>query len=264
MREDSYSNGMNGESVGDGERSSFASFPTTNWSEIGRIIQSQEELARGAYGEWAASYSRPIYAYFRSKGKQDCDARDLTQGLIVYIYEKDKFKQLEPHSRLRSWLRTIADHWLVDDHRRSNSKASQTTRGVWLFSQLQDFSDRDIPIIDERDPERAFRAAWRLEVLKRALEAVRLECQSCGREMDYELFRRYYIAPRLDADAAASGKKLTWDDLAREFGLESARAASGRGDWVRKRVFERLKLEVRWQVANERDFEDEWRTLLGD
>ena len=243
--------------------SRHTSFPSTNWPHIAKIQGEDRAEADQAYNAWVARYWRPLTAYFRSRGKQSEDAKDLTQGLVWHLYEKKKFQQLAPRSHLRKWLLAMAENWMIDEYRRQNSSARKPPQGLSVFSEILHSSDEDLPVIALHDPEAAFLASWRKEVLERAMEATRCECVRKERETDYEIFQRYYVIPLEPAHEGEAGSAPTWEDLASEYELESARVASGRGDWVRKQFARFIYLEVRRYVDREDDVEDEIDKLCG-
>lgn len=243
--------------------SRHTSFPSTNWPFIEKIQGEDQAEADQAYNAWVARYWRPLTAYFRSRGKQSADAKDLTQGLVWHLYEKKKFQQLEPRSHLRKWLLVMAENWMVDEYRRENKSTRKPPQGFAVFSEILHSTDEDLPVIAVDDPEAAFLASWRKEVLERAMEATRHECLRSGREQDYEIFQKYYVIPQEPVPEGEPANAPTWEDLAREYHLDSARVASGRGDWVRKRFARFIYLEIRRYVDSEDDVNDEIVKLCG-
>src|SRR6185503_5357853 len=83
-------------------------FPATPWTAILRTGAGDLESRRQALHKLLHMYWRPIYVYVRRKwGKSNEDAKDLTQGFVASILEKEFFQEADrDRGRFRALLRT--------------------------------------------------------------------------------------------------------------------------------------------------------------
>lgn len=237
-----------------------SSFPSTNWSEIRRIAADDPATARAALERWLARYWRPLSAFFRRSGLQPADAMDLTQQLLVDLIEQQALRKVRPDSNLRRWLLRTAVNFRIDANRRANAKKRRIEASFWYLSELED----EYPYEQNArlaGPADVFQAAWRRTVLRASLERVRAECRERQQETDLEVFWSYFVEPLLAADGLPE-RMPTWNDVACRFGLESAREATRRAAWVRRRWLHALREEIRGYVYDEEEVEDELRSLL--
>src|SRR5262249_622959 len=104
-------------------------------------------------------------------------------------------------------------------------------------------------------PEAYFDGEWTRNLFKMALDRLRDEGRTQGKELSVSIFERYDIEPEADA-------KPSYKALATELGLEindvTARLAYGR------RTFRRIVLEILAEItASEEEFRNEARSVLG-
>ena len=104
--------------------------------------------------------------------------------------------------------------------------------------------------------EALFEMEWRRSVFNMALELFQTRSLEQGRELQFKLFERYVL------DGLEDGRRVKYEDLARQFGLSTATVtnylAAARRDF-RRAVFDKLR---ELTVADD-EFRREARTLLG-
>ena len=100
----------------------------------------------------------------------------------------------------------------------------------------------------------AFLDAWRRELLRRALDAVVVECQQRQRETDFRLFSEYYMCTELE--------KPTWKQLAARYGINEWKKASHKSEWVKSRLHHALRQLIGEYTDSEEEIDDELRLLL--
>src|SRR4051812_31497017 len=91
-------------------------FPNTRWTVIASSRSSAEARAK-ALEELLASYWKPLYFYVRRKGLSIEDSKDAIQGFFAQLLDKEFLERLDPKKgRLRGYLRTAMDNFLVNRH----------------------------------------------------------------------------------------------------------------------------------------------------
>jgi DNA-directed RNA polymerase specialized sigma24 family protein len=97
-------------------------FQTTRWSLIARAKHS-DDGARQALDELCRVYWPPVYAMYRGEGVAAEQARDLTQGLFASLLERQDLGKANPErGRFRSFLRTCARNWLLNERDRDQAR----------------------------------------------------------------------------------------------------------------------------------------------
>ncbi|HEV8202511.1 MAG TPA: sigma-70 family RNA polymerase sigma factor [Candidatus Polarisedimenticolia bacterium] len=234
-------------------------FPTTHFSVVrGASSDRPEERARSLEAIVAA-YWRPVYKLVRLRfGRPPEDAEDLTQAFFTRALEKDFFAGFDPvKGRFRTYLRTCVDRFVANE----DKAATRLKRGGGATTETCDFASAEAEIAvagaaaRDRSPEELFDAEWVRSLFALAVESLRAACASAGKEQHFELFRRY------DLEDAGEGK-VTYDDLAREFGTTPSLVTNHLA-WTR-REFRRILLDTLRQVtSSDEEFRLEARLLLG-
>jgi len=184
-------------------------FPTTRWSLILGSRQGAE-ARREALEALFAAYWKPLYFYLRRKGLRVEAAEDAVQGLFAQLLERDFLERLDPaRGRFRSYLKTAADHYLVNLHEKDAAlKRGGDLRFVSLDVVL---AERDLPGAPER-PDDAYDREWALEVMERALARLRRDFEDGTRRGRVDVVLRFFSlesAPPYAEAAAASGMSVS-------------------------------------------------------
>ena len=234
-------------------RSTFQCFPSTQWTVIRRALAAGEsEEQRVWLGELAQRYWKPLYAYFRAKGRPPADAEDLVQSLLGRLMTStEKLPDLDKTPRFRAWLLTCARNHLVDELRRDNPTVR---RPVSLDALRAEHGDACEPEGTE-SPEEAYCDAWKRQLLCHAMEEVRVISEEQQRSDCLQIFLQYY--------ASNLPQKVRWSDLARSYGLPSWKHAARKADWVKRQLGPAICNEIRKHVENDEDVDSELRELLG-
>ena len=157
------------------------SFFTTRWSLVLRTRGSDPNAGR-ALDELCRSYWFPLYCYARSRGLQCADAEDAIQGFLLCLLQKDFFKRAaQEEGRLRAFLKTSLQKYLVDEHRRA---------GAWKRGGRVDFVPLDLSgaedrylgeAVDHQSPDHLYDRQWALLFLGRVLDALRERWKGKGK-----------------------------------------------------------------------------------
>ncbi len=159
-------------------------FSTTRWTIVSAAArQTESPEVRRALDSLCQSYWFPIYAYLRRRGYRKDQSEDYTQAFIAHLLEKQGLQHVEPRKgRFRSYLLAALNNFLIDDWRHEQA---QSRGGGKRFISL-DVVDAEhrysLEPIDALSPERLFDRSWALTVIRCALEALRSEYESAGKQ----------------------------------------------------------------------------------
>lgn len=212
-------------------------FPDTRPSAISAAV-SDDQARRGLGQEaLAAAYWKPVYRYIRIRWRcSNEDAKDLTQGFFAAAIEKNFFDGYDARKgTFRTFLRVCLDRFLANARK---------------FETRQKRSG-EMAAVEAESPEKIFEREWTRSVFEDAVEELRANFQSRGRDVAFAVFERYDLAEVPES----------YDQLAREFGISSIAVtnylASARRE-LRKLVLDR----VRSVTSGDREFRHEARAIL--
>jgi RNA polymerase sigma factor (sigma-70 family) len=232
-------------------------FPITRLSAIVAAgSQDQAERAR-AFEILVAAYWMPVYKYIRIKwSKPSEDAKDLTQGFFVEAMEKNFFQRYDPaRAKFRTFLRTCLEGFVMNEEKAA--RRIKRGGGAVILSLDFDNAESQLAIAPRPAPneiDEYFEAEWVRSVFSLAVDALRLELQSRGKDVYFRLFERYVLE---DPDSP-----LSYKEVAREFGLSVSNVTNYLA--AARREFRRIVLEkLRELTANDDEFRREARALLG-
>jgi len=233
-------------------------FPATRHSAV-LAAQSADLLERErGLAILIETYWKPAYKYLRCRfGESNEDAKDLTQGFFARAIEKDFFDAYDPgKGSFRTYLRTCLDRYVANEKKAANRL--KRSPGAALLAL--EFAEAEVeiarePASPERGMEEYFHDEFVRSLLALSIEKLREECSLRGKDLPYRLFERY----ELDRDP---DEKMSYDRLAEEFGIPVTQVTNFLA--FARREFRRVVLEkLREITANDREFRDEARSLLG-
>ncbi|MCB9357322.1 MAG: sigma-70 family RNA polymerase sigma factor [Calditrichaeota bacterium] len=235
---------------------SFTPFPETRWTAI-RALSSDDESARKLGWDVVSQlYWHPVRSYVQAKWSVDNqDADDSAQSFFAHVLERDTFAAYDPkQSRFRHFVRVCLDRFLINEH-----KASLTQkRGGGKVNSLET-AGPDGGALDPADPDsldELFEQEWRRSLFEAAIKDVEELAATDIAKLQFRLFKRYDIE-------RSSAEKLTYEDLAREFGLTAA-TVTNHLHAVRTKVRVALLDKLRSITATEEEYIEESRALLGN
>lgn len=241
-------------------------FPSTIWGEIRPGPGGSAEADARALAVLAERYGRGIVAYLRaasrSAGRPGDDARDLAQDFFVWMIETGFLKKADPErGRFRAFLKTALRHYAADAERRRGAERRGGGRVFVPLEALAGGADDDEgggPRADPADgaalsPDAALDAAWRADLVRRAIALVEADLRAEGRDVVFALFREYFLDPGDDADYRALGAR---------HGLSPAEV-SNRLQHAKALYRARLKSLVLDTVRTAEDLEEELLFLFG-
>lgn len=233
-------------------------FPATRHSAV-LAAQSADLLERErGLALLIETYWKPAYKYLRLRyGTSNEDAKDLTQGFFTRAIEKDFFDGYDPgKGSFRTYLRTCLDRFVANEQKAAaRQKRSPGTALLALdFAEAESELTRE-PAEKDRSMDDYFHDEFVRSLLTLSVEKLREDCLLRGKDLPYRLFERY----DLDRDA---GERISYERLAEEFHIPVTQVTNFLA--FARREFRRIVLEkLREITANDREFRDEARSLLG-
>jgi RNA polymerase sigma factor (sigma-70 family) len=226
-------------------------FPSTHWSLVKTAGSPESPQARAALAELCSVYWHPIYAFIRRKGSGHDQALDLTQEFFARLLEKGKFAAADPgKGRFRAFLRTLCQHFLIDQFRRTNAWGGGIPT-VSIDARAAEERYHFEPA-DTLTPERLFDRAWALTLLDKILDLLASEYSAKGRS---ELFDQLKIV-------LTHGKgTVPAATLAAELGM-TEEAVNMSVHRLRRRFREILEVQIAATLDDPSEMEDEIRSLF--
>jgi DNA-directed RNA polymerase specialized sigma24 family protein len=174
-------------------------FCATRWSMVLAAGGADSPEARRALEDLFRAYWYPLYAHVRGRGFDAEDARDLTQGFIASLLERESLASVSPErGRFRTFLLTALKFFLADDHaHRRAAKRGGGVSPVALDSLDPEGRYRLEPASNE-SPDRLFDRRWAAALMERVLGQLRNELEADGKSAQFHLLR-----PFLAGDAGA-------------------------------------------------------------
>ena len=230
-------------------------FPLTRHSVVA-AAQGSNPLERvRALESITGSYWRPAYKYVRMRWRLEReDAEDFTQDFFTRLLEKDFLASYDPaKGKLRTFLRTCIDRLFLNQTR----DAHRQKRGNAAAHISLDFEEAEHELAasaQTESPEDYFEKEWVRTLFTLAVEKLRAQCKSAGKETQFALFERYDLG---DEEARPS-----YAELAHELSI----AATDVTNYLAfaRREFRRCVLDqLREMTGSEEEFRREALFLLG-
>jgi DNA-directed RNA polymerase specialized sigma24 family protein len=209
---------------------SGSAFASTQWS---LVLAAPDDPA--ILDSLLRCYLGPIYAYIRRAGNARDRAADLTQDFVSQvILERGLLDRADPaRGRFRTFLKSALANFLVDQHRRSTTRARAPAEPLLGGLKLD-----DIEPSDGDDPEAAFDRQWATSVLSATLDRVEADCNDCGQAAHWAAFSASVIEPVVRHTSLPG-----MEDLARRLGVPQSDQVSSMIQTVRRK-FRRTLLQV--------------------
>jgi len=183
-------------------------FPTTQWSLLARASLNGETAGRQALEELCRRYWSPLQQFIRSRGYNEVEAQDLTQGFLLHLLEHSTLHRADRlKGRFRSFLRGALVRFLADEYDRRNAQK----RGQGAVHLPLEGHEGEISA--ELGPEAVcFDREWALVILENALRAVESEMRASAAVNQFAVLRAFLPGstetPTYEAAAAQLGLSL--------------------------------------------------------
>jgi DNA-directed RNA polymerase specialized sigma24 family protein len=228
-------------------------FVTTRWTQVLASHGNSAE-ARQALSDLCGAYYRPVVTFLRSEGRDEDTARELAHEFFARVLERQSFSGADPQrGRFRSYLLGALKHFLanrrVHDSREKRGGGAVRER----FNSETDTSlARTVPDPSAPSSDALYDREWALNILRRAFEIIRRECEHSGRQQEFETLKAW-----LTGESA----RPTQADAARQLGMNegAVRVAIHR---LRRRFREQVKSEIAQTVSDPGEAAEEMRHLI--
>ncbi len=212
-----------------------------------------ETEARRALEGLCQTYWLPMYAYARSLGHDEDEARDLTQGFFTYLLEKEILQSVEPSTgRFRSFLFASIKHFISRQDRKERTfKRGGGTTTISL--DLQAGEERYVAHpVEKMTPEDIFEHRWAVTVLDRAMDRLESESGASDSENQFQFLKPYLTS---------ESPQPPYREVAKTLGMSEG-AVKVAVHRLRKRFGMYLRQEIAETVVDPADVDDEVRHLL--
>lgn len=198
-----------------------------------------------------AAYRSPVIAVLQRRwGMQLADAEDLAHDFFAQALARDWLARYDPEKgRFRTFLRTCLLAYAATAHEAS---MRQKRGGGLRHVPLDDAG----PIATDDDTAAIFDREWMRSVLSIALAALHEECIAQDRATTWQVFSEYEV------DGAELDERPTYEALARRIGIPATQVTNYL-NWSRRRFRAHVLATVRELTANEAEYREEVRALIG-
>jgi RNA polymerase sigma factor (sigma-70 family) len=229
-------------------------FRTTCWSAVLLSAQTRAVDAEAAREELCRSYWYPLYSFIRRRGKSPEDAKDLTQGFFLLLFDRKSLAQVTPlKGKFRSFLLTALKNYLANQFEREKA----VKRGGHFEFVPFEYESADDRYTNEPSdvltPEKVFDARWAMTLLGVTMAQLRVDYESRGKLSTFETLK-----PFLDFGNSESLPSYEKVAAKLQIGQGAVKTLIHR---LRKRHGEILREEVARTVTDPKDVDDEIRAL---
>jgi hypothetical protein len=208
---------------------SSCSFPTTRWSVVARAGDVDDGVKRRALVDLLQAYQPALRSYLLFNRRLEPDAADdLLQGFLAdKVLEQDLMpKARREKGKFRTFLLAALGNYLSNKLAEERRQKRRPDRLLHLGSGRDNDEGAAAGISDLRDPSAtdpagAFEVAWARRVLEQAVDGMRQECASSGREVLWTVFEHRVLKPTLHGD-----EPTPYETLVGQVGIGSATEAA--------------------------------------
>jgi DNA-directed RNA polymerase specialized sigma24 family protein len=148
-------------------------FPDTQWSLVNKVnLPGKEGI--DALSELCRRYWFPVYSYMRGTGASPEDAEDLTQSFFGEQMDEGLFhKAKSERGMLRYWMLVSLRNFRMSVATATNAKKRGGGARLISFDANEAELAYAKALVDNRDPEKIYIAAWAHSVVARARQRLR-------------------------------------------------------------------------------------------
>jgi len=236
-----------------GERGTFL---TTHWSLI-EGVKKHHDNDHALIGLLLERYWKPVYCYLRSKGYDNEQAKDLTQGFLHEVVLNRHLVERADSSkgRFRSFLLHALNQYIVDDRRKEGARKNIPKNKLVPLDFSGSTVMTDIP--SDLDPEQSFNYAWKAELLERILTEVKKNYVKRGMDTHWYVFRDRVLEPVIE-DCKLPSMSL----LCERYGIDNETTASNMLKTVKRLFKSVLNKHIRQTVTSGQEVDAELREIF--
>ena len=231
-------------------------FLTTHWSLIDRI-QADEDKDRALINLLLQRYWKPVYCYLRRHGRDNEEAKDLTQGFFhEVVLGRSLVLRADPSKgRFRSFLLHALNQYVINQ---GAKKTAGTRIPQEKLVSLEGIDPSELPPdMAESEPDVCYNYAWVSALLDQVLAAVKSSCYQEGLQRHWEAFHARVVRPILEGTTAPA-----LGEICVRLGIQDARRASNMIVTVKRRFRETLRRHIRTTVVSEEQVDEELDEIL--
>jgi RNA polymerase sigma factor (sigma-70 family) len=159
-------------------------FPSTQLSLLEAVT---EGLPNDALNRVVALYWKPVYRFIRCKfGRDNEDAKDLTQSFFTAALQRDFFARFDPaRASFRTYLRMAVERFAASQHEAAHR---QKRGGDVTFEPIGEQA------ASTGTPEEIFEREWQRQLFALAIDDLRSHCDGCGKQLPFRVFEDYDLA----------------------------------------------------------------------
>ena len=216
-------------------------FPST---QLSLVEAAASGLSSEALDRVISIYWKPVYRFIRLKfGKNNEDAKDLTQGFFATALERDLFARFDPEkASFRTYLRMAVEGFAANQH----AAANRIKRGGGI-----EFASVEEETASGESPEQVFEREWRRQLCGLAVDDLCAHCEQCGKQLQFQVFQAYDLAEEERPSYAA---------LAGRFGIPET-SVTNHLAWARRMFRGFVTERVRGTTASWHELRDEMRRV---
>ena len=229
-------------------------FQTTEWTAVLLSAQSDVPAADSAREEICRRYWYALYADIRRRGYNGDDARDLTQGFFLSLFDRKALRQASPlRGKFGSFLLASLKNYLSTEFHRQNAiKRGGNIEFVSLDFEIAEHRYSKEPA-EFLTAEKIFGARWAMTLLNDTIQRLREEYRTLGKEIVFQ-----ELLPFLDLAGTLTGPGYESAAKRLNLTLGGAKTLVHR---FRKRYAEVLREAVAQTVTDPNEIDDEIRAL---
>jgi RNA polymerase sigma-70 factor (ECF subfamily) len=224
------------------------SFATTRWSVVLQAGQPGEFLEQLCRDYW-----RPLYAFLRRQGFDPHTAKDLTQGFLASLLERNDFGLIDPErGKFRTFLLVSLKHYLANE--RDQARAQKRGGGAPHFplDTLEAEPGGGQEAAPDLTPDQLYDRRWALRLLEVVLGRLEGEFRDAGKEPLFEGLQDLLTGEKEQGTCAQMAARLGLTESAIKVTVHR----------MRRRYRELLRDEVARTVAAPGQVEEELRHLV--
>jgi RNA polymerase sigma-70 factor (ECF subfamily) len=180
------------------EHDQAGAFPKTRWSlMLAAGGEDAGDQAR-ALGELCRLYWYPLYLYVRRRGLTPEDAQDSTQAFFEHLIGARVFERVggKENGRLRSYLLTSMQRWLMQAYRRENAAKRGGGSVEFSLDAVEGEERYRLEPKHDANPEAMFERRWALDLIAKGLQVLKQDYERAGKSVLYRV-----LAPWLTSEA---------------------------------------------------------------
>jgi DNA-directed RNA polymerase specialized sigma24 family protein len=228
-------------------------FHTTSWTLIRTAAGDPTADSRAALATLCQKYWHPVYAYVRSRGYDQVQAQDLTQGFFALLLEKNYLLDADrDRGRFRSFLLTAVKHFLANEWDRATALKRGGEQAPVSIDLMEAEGWHRQATVERMTPESLYERRWALSLLENVMSKLRIEFAEAGKANEFE---------RLSMFLNRDPENERYEKVAEEMGT-SAGALRMSVHRMRRRCRSLLRAEIAESVSGPEEIDEELRFLL--